>query len=268
VNNWREIADADFAVPGGPDLDGPGLEGLAAELAEALADPDPGVRDGPAYAVLATWLSRGVLDDQLTSLGETMMARFSDPRVQARTFAPLVLAWVVERGGFDDQWVHAFERWYPDETQVRGYDEKLGWLHAVAHGADLLGVLGRHPRVEPEQMLILAARRMLADTEYVWRDQEDDRLGYAIALTLGRPELTVAQSTSWLDLIDERFATGEPGPVPAYASNTMRTLRMLYLLADRGVRATPEGAAEPLAHRDEVKQRLARTLGAVAWFAG
>jgi hypothetical protein len=283
VGNWREIADADFAVPGGPhfdgadldgadldgaDLDGADLDGLAAELAKALADPDPAVRDGPAYAVLATWLERGVLDAQLASLGDTMMARFRDPRVQARTFAPLVLAWVVKRGGFDIRWVEAFEHWYTAEADVRGYDDALGWLHAVAHGADLLGVLGRHRQVAPEQMLVLAAGRMLADTEYVWRDQEDDRLSYAIALTLGRPELTVAQSTRWLDLIDERFATGEPGPVPAYASNTMRTLRMLYLLADRGVRTAPGCAAEPLAHRDEVKERLARTLSAVAWFAG
>ena len=108
---------------------------------------------------------------------------------------------------------------------MRGYDAKLGWLHAVAHGADLLGVLGRHAQVGPERMLALAARRMLADSDYVWRDQEDDRLGYAIALTLGRPDLTAAQATGWLDLIDERFATGKPGPVPPYASNTIRTLR-------------------------------------------
>jgi Protein of unknown function (DUF2785) len=263
VSSWQEIADADFAVPGSADLDG-----LAAELAEALADPDPGVRDGPAYAVLATWLRRGVLDQQLASLGEAMMARFSDRRIQARTFAPLVLAWVVERGGFDNRWVQAFQHWYPAETDVRGYDDALGWLHAVAHGADLLGVLGRHEQVVPEEMLTLAARRMLADTEYVWRDQEDDRLAYAIAQTLGRSELTVPQSTSWLDLIDERFATAEPGPVPAFASNSMRTLRMLYLLADRGVRAAPGDPAEPLPHGEELKQRLARTLSTVAWFAG
>ncbi len=48
----------------------------------------------------------------------------------------------------------------------------------------------------------------------------------------------------------------------------MRTLRVLYLLADRGVRAEPGGAAEPLPHRDEVRQRLARSLSAVGWYAG
>jgi hypothetical protein len=263
VTDWRGIAEAGFGVPAGA-----GLDSLAVELAEALADPDPDVRDGPAYAVLATWLERGVLDAQLAGLGETMATRFADSRVQARSFAALVLAWVIERGGYDEWWVQAFEHWYPAETDVRGYEPGVGWLHAVAHGADLLSVLGRHPQVRPQRMLAIAAARMLADTDLVWRDQEEDRLGYAIARTLGRPELTAEQSTDWLEPVDERFATGEPGPVPAYASNTMRTLRVLYLLADRGVRAEPGGPAEELPHREVIKQRLAQSLSAVAWSTG
>jgi hypothetical protein len=117
-------------------------------------------------------------------------------------------------------------------------------------------------------MLELGARRMLADTQFVWRDSEDDRLGYAMALILARPHLTIARSTGWLDLVDQKFATAEPGPVPPYASNTIRTLRMLYLLADRGVRAEEGAHAQQLVHRDEVLMRLAKSLAAVSWFAG
>jgi hypothetical protein len=117
-------------------------------------------------------------------------------------------------------------------------------------------------------MLELAARRMLADTEFVWRDQEDDRLAHAIALTQCRPGLTAATSVSWLDLIDQRCAAGESGPVPPFASNTIHTLRALYVMADRGVRAAPDEAATPLSHRDEVMGRLAESLAVVSWFAG
>ncbi len=99
------------------------------------------------------------------------------------------------------------------------------------------------------------------------RDQEDDRLGYAIGLTLTRTDLPAVQSTQWLDLIDAKFATGDPGPVPPYASNTIRALRMLYLLADRGVRPEPGAAGWPLLHRDEVLDRLAKSLAMVSWFA-
>jgi hypothetical protein len=263
VTDWQEIAGSDFAVPAGADRDE-----LAAELSAALADPDPEVRDGPAYAVLFTWLARGELPDQLDWLGTQAARRLEDPQIQARTFAPLVLAGVVEAGAFDESWVSAFERWYPAETDLRGHDPGLGWLHAVAHGADLLGTLGCHDRVRPERMLRLAAARMLAGASYVWRDQEDDRLGHAIALILTRPGITSEQSTSWLAPVDETFAAGEPGPVPPFASNTMRTLRLLYLLADRGVRAERDGGPRPLAHRTEVKDSVARTLAAVTWFSG
>lgn len=263
VTNWQQIADAEFAVAPGADV-----HDLAAELSEALADPDPRVRDGSAYAVMATWIERGVLDAQLTSLGDQMAARFSDPRIQARTFAALVLCWIIERGGFDPGWVSAFAAWYPAEHDLRGFDSELGWLHAVAHGADLLGLLGRDRRVAPEQMLELGARRMLADTDYVWRDAEDDRLGHAMALIMTRSGISAAQSTGWLDLIDEKFSTGEPGPVPAYASNSIRTLRLLYVLADRGVRARPDAEPVVLTHQAEVRQRLARSLAPVTWFSG
>jgi Protein of unknown function (DUF2785) len=175
VADWQKIADAGFAVPAGANPDS-----LAAELAEALADPDPRIRDGAAYATLATWIENGTHDAQLAWLGGQMAARLSDPRIQARAFAPLVLGWVAGRGSFDESWVREFERWYPAETDLRGYDDQLGWLHAVAHGADLVGVLGTDRRIRPERTLELAARRLIADTEYMWRDQEDDRLGYAI----------------------------------------------------------------------------------------
>ncbi len=263
MTDWQHVADTNFAIPAGADL-----TVLAAELSAALAHREPRIRDGAAYAVLATWIQRGELDSQLSWLGSQAATRFDEPEIQARTFAPLVLSWVIEAGAFDEDWTAAFERWYPAETDLRGFDEDLGWLHAVAHGADLLGVLGCTDQIRPERMLDLAARRMLADTSFVWRDQEDDRLGHAIALILTRSDLTAGQSTGWLDLVDAKFATGQPGPVPAFASNTMRTLRVLYLLADRGVRAERGGSAAMLTHRGKVMEAVARSLAVVAWSAG
>jgi uncharacterized protein DUF2785 len=263
VTDWQKIADSGFELPPGA-----GVDGLAAELSDALADPDPRLRDGAAYAVMATWIERGVLDQKLADLGDAMAARFSDPRIQARTFAALVLGWIIERGRFDYAWVSAFAYWYLAEDDLRGFDPELGWLHAVAHVADLLGVLGPDRRVRPEEMLELGARRMLADTDHVWRDAEEDRLARAIALTLTRPDLTAEQSTGWLRLIDEKFSHGEPGPVPAYASNSIRTLRLLYVLADRGVRAKPDAQPAPMTYQAEITRGLVSSMAPVTWFSG
>jgi hypothetical protein len=264
MTGWREVIQGKGVLPAGV-----APEEAVAELSEMLRSRDPVTRDEVAYVALSYLIPR--LEPPLRRrLGNAMARRFDDPEVQVRTFAPLILGSLVTAGEFDPSWLAAFETWYVRERDLRGYDAELGWLHAVAHGADLLGAFGAAcPQVEPERMLRLAVDRLLARTEYVLRDQEDDRLAYAMALTLTRAELTEQTATAWLEPVAEDFAQGKPGPVPPYASNTMRTLRMLYLLVDRGVR--PHWGREdavPVRHRDAVRQRLAEVLGMVAPFAG
>jgi len=263
MTDWQQVVDGGFQVPAG------GVTpGLIAELSEALRSPDPVLRDSQACMVLIHWIPS--LDSgQRHRLGDEMAARFTDPEIQARTFAPLILAGIVEAGDYDQAWQQAFTRWYPAETDIRGHDPALGWIHAVAHGADLLGTLGRCPQVDPAPLLDVAAARLLARTGYLFAAQEDDRLAYAIALTLTRPGLSQAQSVDWLEPIRADFESGEPGAVPAHASNTMRTLRALYILADRGVRPEwNQGDPMRLTHRDAVLQRLAGVLALVAPMAG
>jgi hypothetical protein len=263
VTDWRKLIDDGGALP-----DGPSRADILAEVCEALRSRDPVVRDEQAFTLLVSWIP-GLDSAERHALGDVMRQRLDDKEIQARTFAPLILAAVVEQGDYDPVWLAAFAQWYPAEQDVRGYDPDLGWLHAVAHGADLLGAFGLCPQVDPVPLLDLAAARLLAHTDYVFAHQEDDRLGYAIGLTLTREELSEADAVGWLDPIAADFAAGTPGPVPAHASNSMRTLRFLYLLADRGVR--PEwNSGEPvqLRHHAMLCDRLADVLALVAPMTG
>ena len=84
-----------------------------------------------------------------------------------------------------------------------------------------------------------------------------------------RVELSVAHATAWLDRIQVAVEAGEPGPVPVWASNTLRTLASLYVFADRGVRwYDPDtgdlGTTMVLPHREAVQDRIARIL-ALTW---
>ncbi|WP_433675469.1 DUF2785 domain-containing protein [Microbacterium gorillae] len=234
----------------------------------ALRSADPAERDDIAYPQLVRWIPL-LTDARRLALGDTMVTRFTDPEVQARTFAALVLAKVVAAGTLRAEWIAAFTRWYRDEDDLRGYDSALGWLHAVAHGSDLLAALGQHPAVDPVPLLALGAARLLEPTAHVFDAMEDDRLGFALALTLTRPELTERQAVDWLDVIAERFESGTPGPVPAEISNTMRTLRVVHLLAARGVRphwGEPEVLALP--HGAAVGERIAEVLRIAAPYPG
>jgi hypothetical protein len=246
-------------------------------LLAMLRSADPTERDEVAYLALAHRIGSGAEDGDLVALGDEVALRLKDPEIQTRTFAALILAEVVERDMTSGRataaavlrWRDAFAAWYPAERDLRGWDERLGWLHAVAHGADALAQFGRSPRLgrdDLRRLLATGRERMLAETGYVFRDQEEDRLAYALALVLSRAELDTADSVGWLTPVSDTFAAGEPGPVPASATNAMRTLRMLYLHCDRGF-LFPEAArgdttpvVTRVAHPEALKQALADIL--------
>jgi len=260
MTDWARVRDDGYVVPEDRSVDE-----LVAELAGMLRSPDPTVRDRQAYAILATWIGRGVFSDhQLRALGDAMVPRFGDSEVQVRTFAPLILDAIVSAGVFEASWVPPFERWYVAEEDLRGYDAKLGWLHAVAHGADLLGTLGLHSAVEPVQMLRLGIGRLLTPTGHVLRDMEDDRLGYALAATLTRTELTDADATEWLDPALRAFSNPPAEGIAPEVTNTIRTLRALYVLVDHGIRVpTGAGILTRIPQRDAVKAKITEVIRVV-----
>jgi hypothetical protein len=271
VTDWGGVLARDYAVPAGRPLGE-----LVGELLSMLAAQDPAVRDDIAYPVLAIWTGRGVLDGQLSSLGDRLAGGFGAGPIYQRSFAAMSLSWVVLRDATttelsDEQvlrWLGAFGSWWKAETDLRGWDADLGWLHAIAHGADLLRAFGRSPRLPGRQLrdlLELAVDRILTDHGYLWADDEDDRLGYALATVLTRTELSAADASGWLARIREAIESGEPGPVPPWAANALRTLGSLYVFADRGVSwydpaAGTMSSAVALPHAGAVKDAVAGTL--------
>ncbi|GAB1640330.1 DUF2785 domain-containing protein [Krasilnikovia sp. MM14-A1259] len=257
--NWAELVATDFPVPDQ-------LEAALGELSTMLAAVDPVARDAWAYPTLATWIERGVLDDHLTDLGAAMVARFNHPEVQARTFAPLVLASAVRRdavaGVLTDTtvlgWRDAFVSWWPAEADIRGWDEQRGWLHAVAHGADLAGELGASPRLttnDRAELLTVVGRRVVAPTDYRYAHMEEDRVAGAITQILATEALPVAPATGWLTTVDDLFATVTPGPLSVPVANTLAVLRAAYVMADRS--ALPDRTSVT----DAIAQRLHLAFG-------
>jgi uncharacterized protein DUF2785 len=260
MTDWAQVRADGFPVPTDRRL-----ADLVAELSSMLRSADPVVRDTQAYSALATWIGNGVLDpEQLRGLGDQMAERFADEEIQARTFAPLILDSIVSAGVFEPAWVPPFERWYVAEEDLRGHDPKLGWLHAIAHGSDLLGALALFPAVEPVEMLRLGIGRLLTPTEHVMRDLEDDRLGFALSAALTRPDLSEADAVSWLDPAVRAITMHHLGGIAAESSNTLRTLRVVYLMVDHGVVLDREKAPVEVPHRDAVKAKLIEVFHAAA----
>lgn len=232
---------------------------LLRSLVADLASPDPVVRDERAYAGLSTLVRAGdLVPTDRAWLAAALLDRLDHERIEARTFAPLVLAALVQAGDFDQAWVPAVATWYVGEKDLRGYDPERGWLHAVAHGADFFGACGATGQGDPRALLDALTRRLVAPTTSVWRDQEDDRVAHALTLALSHPGLEQPTATEWLDHVRRLFATGSPGPVPPEASNTMRTLRSLHVAL--GEQPLHRGEPVTVAHSDLVREEIATVL--------
>ncbi|MDN5878797.1 MAG: DUF2785 domain-containing protein [Arthrobacter sp.] len=234
-------------------------EAEIAGLLDDISSPDPLIRDGESLGRLYEILdSPAVSPAQRRRVGSTAVQRLADPRVEVRSFAALVLIPLILHDAAEPGWFDDFATWYATEEETTGYDDVRGWLHAVAHGADVLGAFGWMARESPRPALDLAALRMLHQGPGIWRDQEDDRLGYALAITLANPRLTPDDALSWLDPLEEAFLRADSGPVPAFVSNSIRTLRVVQLLTDEEM--SYQGRGVRVRHSTAVGQRIRDVL--------
>ncbi len=122
---------------------------LAIGMLDCLSEADPVQRDEIGFEALQWWMRSAKLDmATVQTIRTTLLARLSapDPQGFSQPFAALTLAEVAridrlrpflsaaERKGF----VRTAAAWLGAVRDYRGFDEKQGWRHGVAHGADLM----------------------------------------------------------------------------------------------------------------------------------
>lgn len=245
---WEQVAASGLAVP----QDRP-LDDLTAELTRMLGDTDPGARDGTAYPTLATWVERGVYDDLLSGLGDGMAAglgvglgeRDTDS-VFRRSFSALILGECIARdndqplvpGGKILEWGDRLATWLLREKDLRGFVAGKGWAHAVAHGADSLGVLAGSPHVAANELTVVLdviADRVLLPVDQLFSNGEPDRLAAATMQVLRRNVVALRVVEPWIarlaasaGLTSTRDAGDRRDPHLA-GGNAQAFLRALYL---------------------------------------
>jgi Protein of unknown function (DUF2785) len=266
------------------------LPGDLATLVNDLRSPDPAVRDSGAYTALAERIRSGRADDHLAVLGNTGAAMLGAGEIQSRTFGSLLVALVVDRvnelssGGAElsgsteavraldvVRWLAAFVTWYPAEGDLRGYDEMLGWLHAVAHGADTLGAFGGSPLLTAADLTVLldlAVDRLHAPTLLHLTQSEDDRLALAVMSIVVRDSIPTDDLVAWVDRLATVWRTAPDGALSPQVDNTMRFARTLHLQLTLGVHTERGGVVRRPAARDELLRHLGAALSDGQWFLG
>jgi len=224
---WKKIAANRYEV-----LEGGKAFALAKELSGYLKSSDPELRDDLAYSILATW----VLEKNAFSVEELLaleaewrgnlkagIGENGTDSVFGRSFSALCLAAIAERE-LKSQFLgeeryrkllEAALEYLRDEKDLRGFDEKKGWIHATAHTADLIAALARHPLfTEADQAKVLEALGKRVETaRVIFSFGEQDRLANALAAMAGRADFNLAGFELWVNRMDKAdFAIWKDSP--------------------------------------------------------
>lgn len=171
---------------------------LTKKMLPYIGDEDPIIRDEIIYSCLAH-VSEHLTSSQIQEItkkyiGEDFLFYDIENKhpysVVTRTFTLLQLAVVVYHHNHSrvlsqeiiEEIAQALIRYLEMETVLQGYDEEVGWLHSLAHAADVLGqLLSCKDLSKDTQMALLDAfSSKVQVNHYTYIDEEDERIVSAI----------------------------------------------------------------------------------------
>jgi hypothetical protein len=275
---WERVVAADYALP--PDRR---LDDMTVELVELLGAADPHLRDDIGLGVLHAWTARGVYDDLLPGLGDGLvdglrpgLGEQGTHSVLRRSFSARALAAVIDRDTARRRvhpetilaWGDRGLAWLGAERDLRAHIPGVGRVHALAHGAELIGALARSRHLDEGGLMVLldaVADRLATPCESVFVSREEDRFAFATMSLLHRDVVDLSLLEPWVRRLGETWhgagARGEP--MPATASNTIAFVRALHLQLLLGVRPSDAASTAHFARPPAVRVDLLAQLQAV-----
>ena len=241
-----ELQAREFAV-----ADDVRRQALALDLIACLGSADPTLRDKIAFEGLAAWMrNKQLTAATLGAIRERLMpqlaADFPDPKGVQRPFAVLMLAEIVRADRVEpfmtdvqlQQLVDASTRYLQAVRDYRGFDEREGWRHGVAHSSDVMLQLAVNPRTtkaQLDQMLVAIAAQIAPVGEHFYIYGEGNRLAQAVFYIARRKLHTADEWGKWFQQV------AAPAPLAKWGDawssqrglakhhNTMAFLNPLYV---------------------------------------
>ncbi|MBV9889766.1 MAG: DUF2785 domain-containing protein [Rhizobacter sp.] len=182
----------------------------------------------------------------------TLVARLAadDPGGFARPFAALTLAEVVRadriapflRSDERAALVRAATAYLASVRDYRGFDERDGWRHGVAHGADLMLQLAVHPALDRGQLdaLLAAIARQVLPARHFYIYGEGGRLMAPVFYIGRRDALSADEWSAWFAALAAGVPPGSPTTQAALAARHDLAAFLLPLYASLREQGTPE----------------------------
>lgn len=200
---------------------------LASGLLGCLSDPDPVLRDQIAFEALSAFMRSGQLNQatlhQLrTQLLHQLRPNPADTLGVTQAFAAITLAEIARVDRKQPflspeqrlELVSAASNFLIAVRDYRGLDDKIGWRHNVAHGADFMLQLALNPALErPQHETMLAAlSSQIAPGSHAYQYGEGERLMAPVYYLGMRAQFSAADWDAWF--------TKLLAPFKAQAANT------------------------------------------------
>ncbi|GGH31959.1 DUF2785 domain-containing protein [Paenibacillus segetis] len=218
-------------------------------MLQYIGDPQPELRDNLIYATFAEWISGRKLfnENELREILSTILddehlfyhlGSEEDQSVFTRTFSVLVVVLILQRHREQSfltlaEFTHLKKnliRYYVEEMDLRGYVTEGGWAHAAAHGADALEELVQCSESDQDvQLEVLAAiQRMLYNGDYVFSDDEDDRIASIVVTIIEQELLSPSLIAAWFGQLEQCCDWPRSRSMYKTRTNTKNFLRSLY----------------------------------------
>ncbi|MBY9066059.1 DUF2785 domain-containing protein [Hyphomonas sp. WL0036] len=239
-------------------------EELALSLLPCLADPAPILRDGVTYTTLSQMMrSKLIGPETVAAIKDDLLAVLAGPEDEdgfARPFAALALAEVARTDRIDpwmapeerDALIAAAHTYLAGLTDYRGFSDKEGWRHGVAHTGDLLMQLSlNHALTRSQAEAILAAiAAKVAPHEHAYIFGESERLAAPVLYLAQRQNFAPDEWDAWFASL---WPADDPLRQNVYGSEA--ALRKLHNL-----RAFSEAVyVSAIASNEETYEPLARS---------
>lgn len=201
-------------------------QGIANQLMSCLASPDHSIRDGVAYTGLSKWLranefSNDVYLSMFDTLTKVLTSNVKDENGVYQPFAALMLSEVI-RVDRKHPYLNEEQRelvvtvaanYLAAINDYRGFDDAIGWRHAVAHTADIMLQLALNPaitKIQLESLLAALNAQIGADNKHYYVHGEPKRMAIAVAYNFLTGKHTEAEWTQWLSKVTD------PAPLHAW----------------------------------------------------
>ncbi|TAJ15439.1 MAG: DUF2785 domain-containing protein [Planctomycetota bacterium] len=238
---WEAQREQKFPAPAASEL-----PALVDELVAELGNPDPAWREHVAIDGLTAWAyrapvldaaARGALVARLCANLRHGIGEVDGDRVLERSFSALLLSTLAAADNQQaflsatehDALCAAALAYLRDEHDVRGYDERVGWRHSVAHTADLLKFLARSPQLSlDEQRAFVDALRakLRAPSTGVLAWGEPERIAKALLSIVRRADFDRAAFDAWTSsLPSEAQALWEREPLDVRGFRALQNQR-------------------------------------------